>query len=166
MLKTIVGILLIASTIIFIYPIGNIIIPEGIKLFSDNSTDGELIKCFGKAKIESYERYEKLDMDDVYCECYSIYFNEKQANAIENQINSDENWTIKPFNEKIFNNYKKLNVNNLDNSYYYLIEFDKNYNTIETNREILDNKPIEWYKSAIYDGNNKTLYYYYRHYEK
>ena len=45
-------------------------------------------------------------------------------------------------------------------------EFDKNYNAIETNREILDNKPIEWYKSAIYDSDNKTLYYYYRHYEK
>ena len=48
MLKTIVGIILIASTIIFIYPIGNIIIPEGIKLFFDNSTDGKLITGFGK----------------------------------------------------------------------------------------------------------------------
>ena len=38
--------------------------------------------------------------------------------------------------------------------------------TIETNREILDNKPIEWYKSAIYDRDNKILLYYYRHYEK
>ncbi len=165
MLKTIVGIILIASIIIFIYPIGNIIIPEGIKLFSNNNTDSELIKGFGKVKIEDYERYEKIGME-AYSKCYAIYFNEKQANVIENQINSDENWTRKPFNEKIINNYKKFNVNKFENSYYYIIEFDKDYNTIETNREILDNKQIEWYKSAIYDGNNKTLYYYYRHYEK
>ncbi len=165
MLKTIVGIILIASTIIFIYPIGNIIIPEGIKLFFDNSTDGKLIKGFGKAKIESYERYEKIGTE-AYSKCYAIYFNKKQANAIENQINSDENWTRQPFNEKIINNYKKFNVNNFENLYYYLIEFDKDYNTIETNREILDNKPIEWYKSAIYDTDSKTLYYYYKYYQK
>ena len=113
-----------------------------------------------------YKKYEKIESDDVYVDCYAIYFNEKQSNAIESQINSDENWTKKPFNEKIINKYKKVNVNNFENSYYYLIEFDKNYNAIETNREILDNKPIEWYKSAIYDSDNKTLYYYYRHYEK
>ena len=167
MIKMITLSLLIIVSIIFIYPIETFIIPAYINIFEkDYSSDDKLIKGFGKVKFESYEEYKKMETDDVYGECYAIYFNEEQANAIEEQINSDENWTIKPFNEKIFNNYKKLNVNNLDNSYYYLIEFDKNYNTIETNREILDNKPIEWYKSAIYDGNNKTLYYYYRHYEK
>lgn len=165
MLKTIVGIILIISAIIFIYPIENIIMPIGIRLFSNNRTDGELIKGFGKVKVENYEKYEKIGTD-AYSKCYAIYFNEEEANAIEKQINSDENWTRKEFNEKLINNYKKFNVNNFENSYYYLIEFDKNYNTIETNREILDNKPIEWYKSAIYDSNNKTLYYYYRYYEK
>ena len=72
----------------------------------------------------------------------------------------------KPFNEKLINNYKKFNVNNFENSYYYLMEFDKNYNTIETNQEKLDDKPIEWYKSAIYDTDSMTLYYYYKHYQK
>ena len=120
----------------------------------------------GKLNSKTIKKYEKIESDDVYADCYAIYFNEKQANAIESQINSDENWKIKPFNEKIINNYKKINVNNFENFYYYLIEFDKDYNTIETNREIINNKPIEWYKSAIYDGNNKILYYYYRHYEK
>lgn len=165
MIKTILASILIMVVIIFICPIGNIIIPEGIELFSSNNTDGELIKGFGKVKVEDYERYEKIGTE-AYSKCYAIYFNEKQANVIENHINSDENWTRKPFNEKIINNYKKLNVNNFENLYYYLIEFDKDYNTIETNREILDNKPIEWYKSAIYDGYKKVLYYYNRCYEK
>ena len=92
--------------------------------------------------------------------------NKKKANDIEKQINNDENMTRQPLNEKIINNYKKFNVNNFENLYYYLIEFDKDYNTIETNREILDNKPIEWYKSAIYDTDSKTLYYYYKYYQK
>lgn len=166
MIKTIFVSLLIVVAIIFIYPLKSIIIPTGMSIFSDSSSDKDLIKSFGKANIESYEKYEKIESDDVYADCYAIYFNEKQANAIENQINSDENWKRKPFNEKIINNYKKLNVNNFENLYYYLIEFDKDYNTIETNREILDNKPIEWYKSAIYDGYKKVLYYYNRCYEK
>lgn len=166
MIKTIFVSLLIVVAIIFIYSLKSIIIPTGMSIFSDSSSDKDLIKSFGKANIESYEKYEKIESDDVYADCYAIYFNEKQANAIENQINSDENWKRKPFNEKIINNYKKLNVNNFENLYYYLIEFDKDYNTIETNREILDNKPIEWYKSAIYDGYKKVLYYYNRCYEK
>ena len=167
MIKTILVSVFIVLAIIFIYPIEMFITTGGLSILIENHNyDGKLIKGFGKAKIESYERYEKIELDDVYADCYVIYFNEEQANAIENQINSDENWTRKAFNEKLINNYKKFNVNNFENSYYYLIEFDKNHNTIETNREILDNKPIEWYKSAIYDGNNKILYYYYRYYEK
>lgn len=165
MIKTILAGLLIIVAIIFIYPIETFIIPIGMSIFSNNNSDGELIKGFGKVKFEDYERYEKIGTE-AYSKCYAIYFNEEQANVIEEQINSDENWTREPFNEKLINNYKKFNVNNFENSYYYLIEFDKDYNTIETNREILDNKPIEWYKSAIYDSNNKILYYYYRHYEK
>ena len=165
MIKTIVGIIFIVSALIFIYPIENIIMPTGIRLFSDNRTDGELIKGFGKVKVEDYEKYEKIGTE-AYSDCYAIYFNEEQANVIEKQINSDENWTRKAFNEKLINNYKKFNVNNFENSYYYLIEFDKDYNTIETKREILDNKTIEWYKAAIYDTDSKTLYYYYKHYQK
>lgn len=158
--------LLIVVAIMFIYPLESIIMSIGMSIFSNSSSDKDLIKGFGNVRIENYKKYEKIESDDVYVDCYAIYFNEKQSNAIESQINSDENWTKKPFNEKIINKYKKVNVNNFENSYYYLIEFDKNYNAIETNREILDNKPIEWYKSAIYDSDNKTLYYYYRHYEK
>lgn len=62
-------------------------------------------------KVENYERYEKIGTE-AYSKCYDIYFNEKQANVIENQINSDENWTRQPFNEKIINNYKKIDLNN------------------------------------------------------
>lgn len=166
MIKTIIASLLILNAIIFIYPIESFIIPIGMSVFSNKSSDGKLIKGFGKLKIEYYENYEKIESDDVFAECYAIYFNEKQAKIIEEQINSDENWTNKPFNEQIINNYKKLNVKDFEKTYYYLIEFDRDYNTIETNREVLDNKKIEWYKSAIYDSDNKILYYYYRHYEK
>ena len=165
MIKTIIASLLILNAIIFIYPIESFIIPIGMSIFSDKSSDGELIKGFGKVKVENYERYEKIGIE-AYSKCYAIYFNEEQANIIEKQINSDENWTNKPFNEQIINNYKKLNVKDFEKTYYYLIEFDRDYNTIETNREVLDNKKIEWYKSAIYDSDNKILYYYYRHYEK
>lgn len=45
-------------------------------------------------------------------------------------------------------------------------EIDKDYNIIETNRDILDNKKINWYKTAIYNSNKKILYYYCKHYEK
>ena len=159
--------LLIIVVIIFLYPIEIFIKPDYIDIFEkDYNSNDKLIKGFGEVKFESYEEYKKIETDDVYAECYAIFFNEEQANIIEKQINCDESWTSKPFNEKIINNYKKLNINDFGQAYYYIIEFDKDYNTIEINQEILDSKKIEWYKSAIYDSDNKTLYYYYRHYEK
>lgn len=167
MIRTILEIIFIVSAIVFIYPMKSIIIPIGTSIFAnDNGSYNKLTKEFGEVKIESYVEYKELETDDVYGKCYAIYLNEEQANSIEMQINKDESWTSSSFKEGLMNNYKKLNINVLGKSYYYLIEFDKDYNTIETKREVLDNKKIEWYKSAIYDCDNKILYYYCRYYEK
>lgn len=166
MFKIILGIMLIVFTIIFINPIVNVIIPAGTSIFlNDYNSDSNLIKGFGEVRIESYDRCEKIGTE-AYGECYAIYFNEEQANKIKMQINNDEKWTSKPFKDKFIDDYKKFNINNWGESYYYLVEIDKDYNIIETNRNILDNKKIEWYKSAVYDSDNKTLYYYFKHYEK
>ncbi len=166
MLKTISGIILIMGVIIFMYPMENMIVAMGTSIFiNDHNSDGNLIKGFGNVKIENYKEYKELGAD-AYCDCKAIYFNEEQANKIEMQIGKDEKWTSKPFKDKFFNDYKKFNVNDFGKSYYYLVEFDRNYNIIETNRAVLDNKKMEWYVSAIYDSDNKILYYYNRHYQK
>ena len=107
MIKAIFVDLLIVVAIMFIYPLESIIMPIGMSIFSNSSSDKDLIKGFGNVRIENYKKYEKIESDDVYVDCYAIYFNEKQSNAIESQINSDENWTREPFNEKIINKYKK-----------------------------------------------------------
>lgn len=165
MIKNILGIMIIVLAIIFIYPIQTVIVPSIVSIFMNNNSDSNLIRGFGEVRIERYERCEKIGAE-AYGECYAIYFNEEQANKIEMQINNDEEWTSKPFKDKFIDDYKKFNINNLEESYYYLVEIDKEYNIIETNRDILDNKKIEWYKTAIYDSNNKILYYYCKHYEK
>ncbi len=161
MIKNILGIILIVFAIISIYTIQNVIVPISI---NDNS-DSELIKSFGDVKIENYEKYEKIGRE-AYGECYVIYFNEEQANSIIRQINNDKNWTSKILKNKFITDYEKFNIKNLGESYYYIVEMDKDYNIVETNRDILDNKKIEWYKTAIYNNENKVLYYYYKHYEK
>ena len=163
--KNILGIMLVILAITFIYPIQAVIVPIGASIFTDNNSDSDLIKAFGMVKIENYEKYEKIGTE-AYGECYAIYFNEEQANRIKLQINNDEKWTDKPFKDKFINDYKKFNISNLGESYYYLVEIDKNYNIIETNRNLLDNKKIEWYRTAIYNSSNKILYYYSKHYEK
>ena len=166
MVKNILGIMLIVIAIIFIYPIETVIISIGTSIFINNyNSDSDLIKGFGEVKIESYERYEKIGTE-AYGECYAIYFNEEQANRIKMQISNDEKWTSKPFKSKFINDYKKFNINNLGESYYYLGEIDKEYNIMEENRDILDNKKMDWYKSAIYDNDKRILYYYCRHYER
>ena len=85
MLKTIVGIILIISAIIFIYPIENMIMPTGIRLFSNNRTDGELIKGFGKVKVENYEKYEKIGTD-AFSKCYAIYLMKNKQMLLKNRL--------------------------------------------------------------------------------
>ena len=165
MIKNILVIMLILLAIIFIYPIQTAIVPAVVSIFMNNNSDSNLIRGFGEVRIESYERCEKIGTE-AYGECYAIYFNEEQANKIKMQINNDEKWTSKPFKDKFFDDYKKFNINNEGESYYYLVEIDKDYKIIETNRDILDNKKIEWYKTAIYNNDSKILYYYCKHYEK
>ena len=165
MIKNILEIMLIVLAIIFIYPIQTVIVPAVVSICMNDNSDSNLIKGFGDVKIESYERCEKIGTE-AYGECYAIYFNEEQANKIKVQIDNDEKWINKPFNDRFIGDYKKFNINNWGESYYYLVEIDKDYNIIETNRDILDNKKIEWYKSAIYNNDNRILYYYCKHYEK
>ena len=80
--------LLIVVAIMFIYPLESIIMPIGMSIFSNSSSDKDLIKGFGNVRIENYKKYEKIESDDVYVDCYAIYFNEKQSNDIvDNQGN-------------------------------------------------------------------------------
>ena len=165
MTKIIFGIILILIAIACIYPIQTFILPIGTSIFMNNNADSDLTKGFGEVRIEDYIKYEKVGIE-AYGECYAVYFNEEQSDKINVQISNDENWTSKPFKDKFINDYKKFNIDNYEKPYYYLVEIDKDYNIIETNRDILENKKISWYRSAIYDSNNKTFYYYCKHYEK
>lgn len=166
MLKTVLVTILIILAIIFIYPIDIIISTIGTGIFMDAYTHkSDCLISFNSVKIEEYEKYEKLG-EKVYGSCYAIYFNEEQANNIEMQIKNDENWTTKSFKEKFVEDYKKFNINESGKCYYYLIQLNRDGFIVETNRDVLDNKELEWYESAIYDTDNKILYYYYEHYSR
>ena len=56
MIKTIFVSLLIVVAIIFMYPLESIIIPIGVDIFSNSSSDKDLIKDFGKVKLENYKK--------------------------------------------------------------------------------------------------------------
>lgn len=164
MMKTVLVTILIILAIICIYPISIIASTIGASIFMDAFTHkSDYIISFNNVKIEECEKYEKLG-EKAYGSCYAIYFNEEQANNTEKQIKKDENWATKPFKERFVEDYKKFNINELGKCYYYLIQLNRDGFTIETNREVLDNKELEWYESAIYDTDNKILYYYYEHY--
>ena len=166
MLKTILATILIILAIVFIYPIETIVATIETIILSDVYTSqSDCLISFNKVKVKEYEKCEELG-SEPYGICEAIYFNEEQANKIEIQIKNDENWTTKPFKENHIDDYKRFNIIELGKCYYYLIQFDRDGRIIETNREVLDNKGLEWYESAIYDSDNKILYYYYRHYEK
>lgn len=168
MVKTVLGAMLIIIAIIFIYPIEALLSIIGLSIFmTDFNLDSNTIS-FRNVKIDNYERIEELGTDVYKSKCKAIYFSEEQAKEIEKQIKIDEQWIDKPFKENILEKYNKfnVNVNNLGKSYYYLIEYDRTGVVIETNRNVLDNKGIQWYDSAIYDSDNKVLYNYYVFYER
>ena len=145
----------------------NIILEIGLSIFTENSSiNKDLIKGFGKVKIENYEKMMDLGQRINESDYKAIYFNEEQANKIEEQINEDKNWTKREFDSDIINKYVNNNVKEFNNCYYYLIEFDRDYHIVETNRDILDKKKVKWYNSAIYDSDNNVLYYFCKYYEK
>ena len=49
--------LLIVVAIMFIYPLESIIMPIGMSIFSNSSSDKDLIKGFGNVRIENYKKY-------------------------------------------------------------------------------------------------------------
>lgn len=167
MVKTFLGTVLIIFAIVFIYPkeiIVESIIGEMI-FMGDPETDKNTIKI-GNVEINSYERKEILGEDGYNSECKAYYFDDEQSIEIEKQIKNDENWTDIAFSENVLNGYERFNISNLGKSYYYLEEYNREGFVIETRRNILDNKEIKWYYSAIYDSDNKVLYTYYIFYEK
>ena len=165
MIKSILGTMLIILAIVFIYPKEIIIasIIGEIIFMGDSDTNNIMI---GDIKIENYDRLEILGEDGYNSECKAYYFDDEQAKKIKTQIENEKNWTEKPFNESIIDVYKKFNVNTLGKSYYFLKEYNREGFVIETNRDVLDNKNIKWFESAIYDSDNKVLYMYYIFYEK
>ena len=60
MIKAIFVDLLIVVAIMFIYPLESIIMPIGMSIFSNSSSDKDLIKGFGNVRIENYKKYEKI----------------------------------------------------------------------------------------------------------
>ena len=166
MLKTFLVTLLIIIAIILIYPIDIIVSTIGVSIFVDAATPkSNYLVIFNNVKVEEYERYEKLG-EKAYGSCNAIYFNEEQANNIEIQIKNDEIWTTKTFEKRFIEDYEKFNINELGQCYYYLVQLNGDGFTVETNRNVLDNKELEWYESAIYDIDNKILYYYNEHYSR
>ena len=94
MIKAIIASILIIFAIIFTYPMENIILENELSNFTENSSiDKDLIKGFGKVKIENYEKIMDLGQKINESDYKAIYFNEEQANKIEEQINEDNNWT-------------------------------------------------------------------------
>ena len=166
MLKTFLITILIIIAIIVIFPLDIIASTIGVVMIIDATTPkSNYIASFNNVKIEEYERYEELG-EEGYGSCEAIYFNEEQAKNIEMQIKNDENWTTRPLKEEFIEDYKKFNITELGKCYYYLVQYSRDGYIIETNRDILDNRGLRWYESAVYDSDNKILYSYYEHYSR